>query len=248
MDILIITETFDVLKDFISQLKLEENLGVNYARFKYQDQSLDILISGYGGSISAYEYAKAIGKYKYDLVLQFGQCYALKDQVEKNQLVCIIDDYFGDIGVGEESNFASVFDLQQRNKNEVPFKNEILENETLIPETFSDLRKVSGVTCNSIPTSLNSIVNAYIKNYPDVVSREGANLLYICQKENVKLIQIFYVLENVKNAQFKITPGEEMIKMVNETIGEALKEFVLLTWKNEPAQPFCNKGLEKDLG
>ncbi|WP_421918230.1 hypothetical protein [Marinifilum sp.] len=52
MDILIVTETFDVLKNFISQLELEENLGHNYARFTYQDQSLDILITGYGGSIS----------------------------------------------------------------------------------------------------------------------------------------------------------------------------------------------------
>lgn len=229
MHILIITETFDVLKDFISQLELEENLGQNYARFKYQNQSIDILISGYGGSMSAYGYAKAIDKYKYDLVLQFGQCYALKDQVKKNQLVCIIDDYFGDIGIGEESNFASVFDLQQRNKNEVPFKNEILENDTLIPEVFSVFRKVSGITCNAIPTNLNFLANAYIKNYPDVISREGANLLYICQKENVKLIQLFYVLEKIENAQFKVTPDEPMVKVVSETIEEVLNELVMLT-------------------
>ncbi|MCY1633039.1 hypothetical protein [Marinifilum sp. D737] len=229
MHILIITETFDVLKDFISQLELEENLDQNYARFKYKNQSVDILISGYGGSMSAYEYAKAIGKNKYDLVLQFGQCYALKDQVKKNQLVCIIDDYFGDIGIGVESNFASVFDLQQRNKNESPFNNEILENDTLIPEVFSVFRKVSGITCNAIPTNLNSLANAYIKNYPDVISREGANLLYICQKENVKLIQLFYVLENIENAQFKITPDEPMVKVVSETIEEVLNESVMLT-------------------
>lgn len=229
MHILIITETFDVLKDFISQLELEENLGQNYARFKYQDQSLDILISGYGGSMLAYEYTKAIGKYKYDLVLQFGQCYSLKDQLEKNQLVCIIDDYFGDIGIGEGSSFASIFDLQQRNKSEVPFKNEILENDTLIPEVFSDLKKVSGITCNAIPTSLNTLANAYIKNYPDVISRESANLLYICHKENVKLIQLFYVLEKIENAQFKTTPDEQMIKVVNETIEEVFNELVFLT-------------------
>ncbi|WP_282125377.1 hypothetical protein [Marinifilum flexuosum] len=229
MDILIVTETFDVLKKFISKLELEENLGQNYARFTYKDQFLDILISGYGGSMSVYSYTQAITKNKYDLVLHFGQCYALKDQLEKDQLVCIIDDYFGDIGIGEESNFASVFDLQLRNKNEVPFKNEILENDTLIPEVFSDFRKVSGITCNAIPTNLNSIANAYIKNYPDVISREGANLLYICQKENVKLIQLFYVLENIENAQFKITPDEPMVKVVSETIEEVLNESVMLT-------------------
>ncbi|NOU61436.1 hypothetical protein [Marinifilum caeruleilacunae] len=218
MDILLVSETFEVLKNFISQLELEENLGQNYARFTHNDQSVDILISGYGGSMSVYSYTQALTKNKYDLVLHFGQCYALKDQIEKDQMLCIIDDYFGDIGIGADHSFASVFDLGQRNKNELPFKNEILENDSLIPGVFSDLRKASGITCNTIPNQVNAIANAYVKNYPDVISREGANMLYVCQKESVSLIQLFYVIDRIENAHNADEPSESMIKSVNEKI------------------------------
>jgi nucleoside phosphorylase len=218
MDILIVTETFDVLKDFISQLELEENLGQNYARFKYKEQSLDILISGYGGSMSVYAFTKAIDQNKYDLVLQFGQCYSLNNQIKKGQMVCIIDDYFGDIGIGMDNNFASVFDLEQRNKNEFPFKNQILENESLMPEVLADIRKASGITCNAIPNQINAIANSYVKNYPDVISREGANMLYICQKESLQLVQLFYVLDRIENVQNSIVPDESMVKSINEMI------------------------------
>jgi hypothetical protein len=230
MDILIITETFDVLKNFILQLELKENLDKDYARFTYKNERIDILISGYGGSINMYSVTKAITQNKYDLVLHFGQCYSLKDNIVKDQLVCLIDDYFGDVGWQFDNSFKSVFDLSQRNKDEYPFEDEILENNISTPDIFSQIRKVSGITCNIIPDNIQNISNAYLKNYPDVISREGANILFICQKEDVKLIQLFYVLERIENSFEAINPTEKMIIAI-QTLLETLSEesFAILS-------------------
>ncbi|WP_421918231.1 hypothetical protein [Marinifilum sp.] len=139
-------------------------------------------------------------------------------------MVCIIDDYFGDIGIAAVNQFASVFDLGLRNQNELPFKNEILENESPIPEVLADIRKVSGITCNAIPNQLNLIANSYAKNYPEVMSREGANMLYVCQKESVRLLQLFYVIDWIENVQNAIAPNESMANAVNKTIDLLFKE------------------------
>lgn len=224
MNILIFTETFDVLKNFINQLELKENLGHNYARFSYKNRIVDILISGYGGSINTYAISKAIFKNKYDIVIHIGQCYSLKDSVEKGQLVCIIDDYFGDLGIGDGNTFASIFDLEKRNKNEFPFNNEIIENNTTIPLQFTDIRKVSGITCNSIPKNIQAFANAYIKNYPDVISSEAANTLYVCQKEEIKLIQLFYVVQKIEMAYEVSSIDETMIQEIEERIESIFEE------------------------
>lgn len=228
MDILITTDDFECLKKFMKKLILVENLGINYARFSYENLSIDILIYGIGSGMATYELTKVLSTHKYDLVLQYGRCYALKDQPVKNHLVCIIDDYFGDLGFGSANKFTSIFDLDLQAKNKIPFKEEILENNLTFPELFQDIRKVSGITCNSIPLNLQDISNSYLKNYPDVISREAANFLYICLKENIKIIQLYYVVDRVENLNFNNNVSEEMSEAITLNLEAFLLELPLL--------------------
>lgn len=228
MDILITTDDFECLKKFMKKLILVENLGVNYARFSYENLSIDILIYGIGSGMATYELTKVLNSHKYDLVLQYGRCYALKDHPEKNQLVCIIDDYFGDLGFGNANDFTSIFDLNLRSKNEIPFKEETLENDLIFSELFQDIKKVSGITCNSIPLNLQDISNSYLKNHPDVISREAANLLYVCLKEKVKIIQLYYVLDRVENLNYNNKFSDEMSDAIILNLEAFLLELPLL--------------------
>lgn len=227
MDILIVTDGFESLKNFIGKLILVENLGANYARFKYDDRQLDILITGAGGSMATYELTKAITSEKYNLVLQVGRCFSLKDQVGVENFVCIIDDYFGDMGFGTGSEFESLFDQKIRKKNELPFKDEILENHFILPDLFQKFRKVSGITCNNIPSKLHDISNSYLKNYPDVISMEAANVLYVCLKEKVKLIQWYYVVDRIENSLSNHSTNEKMSDGITENLELFLSELKL---------------------
>lgn len=226
MEILVIAGVFSAMQNFISQLVLVENLGKNYARFKYQDKELDVLISGTGGSVTSYSVCKSLNFKKYDVVIHLGRCFSLKDQLEPGIVINLIDDYFGDLGFETNEEFYSVFDLGIRNKNEYPFVNEILENNLLLPEFQLEYRKVSGISCNSIPKNLFSISSMYQKNQPDVISRDGASVLYVCLEEKVKLIQLFYVVDRLENASGKYKIEEDEVLKLTEALQQCLAEVL----------------------
>jgi hypothetical protein len=225
MEILIVTTSFESLKTFISKLTIVENLGKNYARFQYNDQMFDVLISGFGTSATCYHLAKAFQLRKYDMVIQLGECYSLKDKIENDQIVCLIDDYFGDLGIGTREEFVSVFDLNLIHKDASPFQNEILENEVPFLDLLVDYRKVSAISCNAIPTSIHGIANSYRKNQPDVISRVGAGTLYACLEEDIKLIQLFYVIDRIENAAINYKMPEEKSDLFSKSLETLLDEI-----------------------
>ncbi|PKQ65626.1 hypothetical protein BZG02_01070 [Labilibaculum filiforme] len=226
MEILVIAGNFSVLQNFISQLVLVENLGKNYARFSYQEKELDILISGTGGSVTSYFLTKSLNFKQYDFVIHLGRCFSLKDQLESGIVVNVIDDYFGDMGFGANESFSSVFDLGMQNKSEFPFVNEMLENNLLLPEFQSQYRKVSGISCNAIPNSLFGIANMYLKNHPDIISRDGASVLYICMEEKVKLLQLFYVVDRLENASENYQIEELEVAKLTEALEVSLAQVL----------------------
>ncbi|RUT72902.1 hypothetical protein [Ancylomarina longa] len=225
MEILIITASFESLKSFVGNLKLIENLGKNYARFQFQDREIDVLISGFGSTVLSQQLTKALMHKSYDLVLQLGECYSLKETIPKEHFVCIIDDYFGDLGIGEKEKYQSVFDINLQQKNEFPFRNEILENQQHFPGIFRDFKKVSGISCGRIPYSLFDLSGAYLKNHPDVISREAASALYICLTEKVKLVQLFYVVERIEEVEMITSNHGEYTYSFSEFLQSTLDEL-----------------------
>jgi len=222
MDILIVSPTFVTLQNFISQLQLIDNYGKNYARFKLAENEFDILISGYGGSISSHWINKAIQRKNYDLVIHIGRSYALNDKLELGSLVNVVDDYFGDIGFNYESGFQSFYDLDLISKSEAPFTNGILENSADYSEILTSFPKVSGMTCNTIPSSLFQIGEIYIKNYPEVISSEGAAVLYACLESNIDLIQLSYVASRIEKASEKLNIDDQEIEIITTNLKELL--------------------------
>ena len=222
MDILIVSSTFISLQKFISQLQLVDNYGKNYARFQLDKNEFDILISGYGGSIVSHWINKAIQRKNYDLVIHIGRSYALNDKYEVGSLVNVIDDYFGDLGFTYDSGFQSFIDFELISKHEAPFKNGILENSSDYSEILTAFRKVSGITCNTIPANLFQIGEIYIKNYPEVISSEGAAVLYASLESNIDLIQLAYVAGNIENANEKLSSEERDIETITSVLEDLL--------------------------
>lgn len=225
MDILIVSPTFISLQKFISQLQLIDNYGKNYARFQLAENEFDILISGYGGSIVSHWINKAIQRKSYDLVIHFGKCYALNDKSEVGSLVNVIDDYFGDLGFTYDSGFQSLFDLELIPQNESPFKNGILENPSDYSEILTSFRKVSGMTSNTIPASLFQIGEIYIKNYPEIISLDGAAVLYACLESNTDVIQLSYVAGKLDNATDHLNIDDPEIDRITEVIEDLLNKL-----------------------
>lgn len=225
MEILIVTSHFSILQLFIQQLKLVENKGKNFARFSYQDHELDVFISKSNGNIISYHLTKVISKNDYDLIIHLDRCYSLKDTIESGNVVCVLDDYFGDIGIDSNGNFSSLFDLGIQDKNEEPFTNEIIENAYLLPNLQSKYRSVSGITCNTYPENLFGIANTYVKNHPDVISFNGASVLYVCKEENLNLIQMYFIVDQLENANQELVSGDEEVNALTNALEFSLKSI-----------------------
>jgi len=227
MDILIVSPSFVSLQKFISQLQLVDNYGKNYARFQFADKELDILISGYGGSMVSHWVNKAIQRKSYDIVIHLGKCFALNDKSEVGTLVNVIDDYFGDLGFTYDSGFQSLFDLEMMPKDESPFHNGILENPSDYSEILTSYRKVSGMSCNTIPASLFQIGEIYIKNYPDIISLGGASVLYACMESKTDVIQLSYVAGKLEDATECLNINESEIDQVTVALEDLLSKLYL---------------------
>ncbi len=222
MDILIVSPTFNTLQKFISQLQLIDNYGKNYARFQLADNEFDILISGYGGAIASHWVNKALQRKSYDIVIHMGRSFTLNDKSEVGSLVNVIDDYFGDMGFTYDSGFQTFFDFDLIPKSESPFSNGILENISDYSEILTAHRKVSGMTCNTIPENLFQIGEIYIKNYPEVISSEGAAILYACSESKIDLIQISYIVSKLDDASQNLQIEDGEIDKVTDVLNELL--------------------------
>ncbi|MCZ4695880.1 hypothetical protein DWB61_14640 [Ancylomarina euxinus] len=225
MDILIVSPTFISLQKFISQLQLIDNYGKNYARFQLAENEFDILISGYGGSLVSHWVNKAIQRKSYDLVVHLGRSFTLNEKSEVGSLVNVIDDYFGDLGFTYDSGFQSLFDLELIPQNESPFNNGILENPSDYSEILTSFRKVSGMTCNTIPANLFQIGEIYIKNYPEIISLDGAAVLYACLESNTDVIQLSYVAGNLDNATDHLNIDDLEIDRITEVLEDLLNKL-----------------------
>ena len=129
------------------------------------------------------------------------------------------------MGFTYDSGFQSLFDLDLIPKNENPFKNGILENPSDYSEILTSFRKVSGMTCNTIPSSLFQIGEIYIKNYPEIISLDGAAVLYACLETNTDVIQLSYVAGKLENATEGLNVEDIEIDCITDVLEALLSKL-----------------------
>ncbi|MFL5788810.1 MAG: futalosine hydrolase [Flavisolibacter sp.] len=148
----------------------------------------EILITGVGMLQTMYHLSAYINSHKPDLIIQAGISGSFSNDLEQGQVVCVRNESIGDLGVKENNEFVSVFDMNLIDKNEFPWENGVLKNNDQILND-TGLKIVNGITVNEITTDLNRI-NYYINQGAEVESMEGAALHYLALMENIPFLQL----------------------------------------------------------
>lgn len=149
----------------------------------------DILITGVGIPATLYHLVKKICAKKYDLVIQAGIAGVFNDDVNLTEVVQVSEDTFADVGIQENANFQTLFDMGFSDKNDFPFTNGWLKNPHSLLQK-NHLPPATGITVNKI--SDDAFQNKMIREKfsPDVESMEGAAFHYVCLLEKINFLQL----------------------------------------------------------
>lgn len=172
MQILLVAATEPEIRPFI-----EANTGI------------DVLVSGVGLPSAMYHLQKRMQQLDYDLIIQAGIAGSFSRNIELGQTVWVGQDTFGDLGTEEKENFSSIFDSGLAGKNEFPFTDGWLVNNSDLTKKIN-LNAATAVTVNKVTDSQLQAQQIIKRFDPDIESMEGAALHYICLQENIPFIQI----------------------------------------------------------
>ncbi len=158
--------------------------------FKHKKLQVDVLITGVGMVNTAF----AMGGLKdktYDLAINAGVCGVFNDDIKIGDVVHVAVDCFSEMGAENGDEFLTLSQLN--------LGNEIIVN----PSNFggamlSKVKKVTGITVNTVHGNDKSIEQIKTRFNVDVESMEGAAFLMICNSLKWHAMQIRAVSNKVE--------------------------------------------------
>ena len=150
---------------------------------------LSVLVTGVGQMQTAFHLGAALQREKFDLVINAGICGSFRKDWNLGEVVNVVSEEFGDLGVEEaDGSFSDIFELGFWKKNSFPFEDKKLLNKDALD--FKFLKIARGLSVNKVhgfPPSIERIVEKY---NADVESMEGAGFFYACLLNKVKFLEI----------------------------------------------------------
>jgi futalosine hydrolase len=158
--------------------------------------SITTLITGVGSVATTWSLMRQIDRRRPDLIIQAGiaGCFTHKPP---GDVVVVREEVLADLGVWEEQQFKSLFDLKLANRDQLPFSNGRLVNPYPKLLELTALEPVRGITVNEITTDPDR-VRWYQQNTAAVVeSMEGGGLHYTALQEKIAFLQLRSVSNDV---------------------------------------------------
>jgi len=141
-----------------------------------QIKEKSILITGIGMVNTSINLTKELIKEKYDLVINMGVAGSFINELKNGEVVEVVEDFFSEIGFENGESFSFFSDFNLKTKYEVDAK--------------TPLRKVRGITVNTVHGNNQSISKIISRLNPEVESMEGAAVFKVCEEFSIPCLQI----------------------------------------------------------
>lgn len=182
MYILLTASTYNEINSTIEWLKKYEGMIMG--------NELEVLITGIGGTATAYALTRQLLWRTPELVIQAGIGGSYKEKYPPEKLVLISEEVFADLGATDDEAFSDIFDMGLTGNNEQPFTNRMLVNPGISAWMHVGLPFVRGATINCISSTPEQVDRIRKKYDPVIESMEGAALHYACIMEHIPFIQL----------------------------------------------------------
>lgn len=213
MKILICAATYQEIEPFIKHYTSNFNAD---EEIKIDSHELKILITGVGMVATSYALGLALNKAQFDLAINVGVAGSFYKNLKIGQLVEVREDILAELGTEDDEEFLS---LAAMNLGEVEFfatKNTALTD---------DLRKVTGITVNTVHGNTESIEAVQERLNPTIESMEGAAFFYACEEAQIPAIQIRAVSNYVEKRNRENWNIPLAVKNLNNWLIANIKKF-----------------------
>ena len=149
---------------------------------------LEYLASGVGPVATAVAVSERLAAApRPDLLLDVGLAGALDRSLALGEVVHVVREEFGDLGVEErDGGFTSAVDLGLVDADAPPFRGGRLHS----PREPAFARTVTGVTCSTVHGEAASIARLRARTDAQVESMEGAAAMWVAQRRGVAFVQL----------------------------------------------------------
>lgn len=190
---------------------------------------ISTLITGIGSLPTAWSLMRQIGSNRPDLIIQAGiaGCFTGRNPGE---VLAIGDETLADLGVWEDHQFKTPFDLQLANPDHPPFTSGRLVNPYRSLLTLTGLPTVSAITVNEISTNPDRIDWYRTRTGAVIESMEGAALHYVGLREQIAFLQLRSVSNDVGVRDKSKWNVPLAIRRLNELLIRLLQELIHSSW------------------
>jgi len=209
------------VKDYLDQQ------FVPYAPAQYQKGELNValLLTGVGLPMTAYALGRLFATQRYDLAINAGIAGAFKRELEPGQVVQVVSERFGDLGVEEAGGgFTDVHRLGLIDPDQAPFRKGVLYNDR--SGAFGFLPPVNGISVNKVhgyPPSIERLRRLYDV---DVESMEGAAFFYACLQDAIPFLEVRAISNYIEARNREAWEIDRAIRQLNEVLVEMIKAFL----------------------
>ena len=169
------------------------------------------LYTGVGMVNTAVSLTKKLLENNYSLVINMGIAGSFNDLIKVGDVVEVTEDIFSEIGFENGDYFSEFTDFNIKNS----YKNVAKTN----------LKKVKGITVNTVHGHKQSIVEVKNRLSPDIESMEGAVIFKVCDDFNTPCIQIRSISNKVERRNKESWDIEMAIRNLNINVENILNKL-----------------------
>jgi futalosine hydrolase len=181
MKILLVSATELEIAPLISFFKKHPSETV-LQQYTYRKNTIDVLVTGVGMTVTAYQLARTVND-EYNLAINAGVAGSFKTDIPLGTVVDVVSDSFADMGAEDGDDFIPLYELGLVERSVYNIRSAGYDREL-------GLRKVRGITVNTIHGNTSSIKKVVKRFNPDIESMEGAAFFYACAQENIPCLQL----------------------------------------------------------
>lgn len=185
------------------------------------NKDIDVLVSGVGIPAAMYHLTKKLLQHNYDMVIQAGIAGTFTEKLIKGEVVLVKKDAFADVGVEEDGEFKTLFQLGFSDENKFPFLHGWLINPHKVLQA-THLKVVTAATVNRLSDRKEQTQQIQKVFNADIESMEGAALHYICMEMNIPFLQ----MRSISNQVADRDKNNWKIKDAIENLNTELIKFV----------------------
>jgi futalosine hydrolase len=188
--VLVVAATPAEVSSFVSRLQRQTDTGPRVTRYHAAGHDIDTLITGVGMVATASWCSRLLSTDQFDVALNLGVCGSFRTDLEPGTVVHVVSDRLVELGAEDGDAFLTIQQLKLLD-DEFPFRDGRLVNHA--PPSIAmleKLRRVDGITVNTVHGNPGSIARVRERFDPDVESMEGAAFMYACLIHSVPFAQV----------------------------------------------------------